>query len=137
MSPNPKAPRVIHVVAGILEDGEGRLLLAQRPPGAHLAGAWEFPGGKLEPGESVFDALRRELDEELDVRIDGPLQSILTVPWSDAHKRIRLEALRVPTWHGTPCAMEGQQLRWEFPQDIDALELAPADQPVLEALTLP
>ncbi|MEO8959795.1 MAG: NUDIX domain-containing protein, partial [Rudaea sp.] len=70
----------IHVVAGVLRDAHGNVLLAQRPQGKHLAGLWEFPGGKCEPGESPEAALRRELHEEIGIHA-GALQRLIAVPW--------------------------------------------------------
>ena len=72
----------MHVVAGVLVDASGRILIAQRPPGKHLAGMWEFPGGKLEPGESAEAALVRELDEELGIAVDrAAFEALIRVPW--------------------------------------------------------
>jgi 8-oxo-dGTP diphosphatase len=131
-----RARSVIEVAAAALVDAGGRVLLAQRPPGKHLAGMWEFPGGKCEQGESVEDALRRELDEELGVRAQA-FSPLIAFPWRYADKTIHLHAMRVETWRGEPVPREGQGLRWQRPRDIDPGELAPADRPVLTALRLP
>lgn len=127
----------LHVVAGILRDTRGRVLLAQRPPGRHLAGAWEFPGGKVEPGEHAAQALRRELLEELGIRISAAPAPLVTVPWRYPHVRLRLEALEVASWDGDPRGLEGQALRWSRPGDIDPQDLAPADRPILAVLLEP
>lgn len=129
--------QALHVVAGVVLDTAGRLLLAQRPQGKHLAGLWEFPGGKVEPGEDVFGALRRELAEELDIRIDSGLEPVIELPWSYGERRLRLQAWRVASWHGRPCGLEGQAWRWLAPGAIDPGMLAPADRAILCALRLP
>ncbi len=126
----------LHVVAGVMFDGDGRLLLAQRPPGKHLAGMWEFPGGKLEPGESSLAALRRELHEELGIDV-AHAAPMLRVPWRYDGRALLLEALRVEAWQGEVQSREGQALRWIAPMAIDTATLAPADRPILAALRLP
>lgn len=126
----------LHVVAGVIFDGAGRLLLAQRPPGKHLAGLWEFPGGKLEPGESPLAALRRELHEELGIDI-AQAAPMLRVPWRYDDKALLLEALRVEAWQGEVQSREGQALCWHVPSAVDAATLAPADRPILAASRLP
>lgn len=128
----------LYVVAGILVDDQQRVLLAQRPVGKHLAGAWEFPGGKVEPGESPAQALRRELHEELGIDIDpSSITRTHGVPWDYPGKALLLEALNVDHWSGEPHAREDQALRWMRPDAIDPQTLAPADRPILTALRLP
>lgn len=126
----------MHVMAGVLLDPAGRVLLAQRPPGKHLAGAWEFPGGKREPGESPEAALQRELFEELGIRVD-PGCPLIRIPWRYGERELLLDAWRLSRWHGTPRSMEGQALRWCAPDQADPALLAPADRPILQALRLP
>jgi 8-oxo-dGTP diphosphatase len=127
---------VLAVVAGVLFDADGRVLLAQRPEGKHLAGLWEFPGGKREPGESSLAALRRELEEELGIAIDDATP-LLGVPWRHDDTQLLLEALRVGGWQGEVRPREGQALRWIKPAVVDPRTLAPADRPILTALRLP
>jgi 8-oxo-dGTP diphosphatase len=126
----------MHVMAGVLIDPAGRVLLAQRPPGKHLAGAWEFPGGKREPGESPQAALQRELFEELGIRVD-PGRPLIRIPWRYGQRQLLLDAWLLSRWHGTPRSMEGQALRWCAPDQVDPALLAPADRPILQALRLP
>jgi 8-oxo-dGTP diphosphatase len=121
----------IHVVAGVLIDTSGRVLLAQRPAGKHLAGMWEFPGGKLEPGEGLHQALVRELREELGIEAE-PADLLLRVPWRHGDRCLQLDALHVVRWQGTPSSCEGQALQWVQPHRFDHAELAPADRPILE-----
>jgi 8-oxo-dGTP diphosphatase len=123
---------VIHVAAGVLVDGDGRLLLAERPVGKHLAGLWEFPGGKLEPGETVAEALARELDEELGIRVDAS-EPLIAVPWTYGDKALLLEARWVTAWTGEPTSLEGQGLQWLAVDAIDEAILAPADRAIFAA----
>ena len=127
---------MIEVAAGILTDAQGRVLLMQRLPGKHLAGLWEFPGGKIEPGETVTQALVRELEEELGVEVHGSTP-VISIPWDYAEKSVRLHALRITGWRGEPRAREGHPLRWVGLRDMDAAEMPAADAPILAALRLP
>lgn len=128
----------LRVAAGALVDADGHVLLAQRPPGKQLAGFWEFPGGKLEPGESSVEALRRELCEELAIAADDiDPQPLIEVPWQQGARALRLIVHRVRTWQGTPRACEGQTLAWRAPGAVDPASLAPADRHILQALRLP
>jgi mutator protein MutT len=123
----------MHVMAGVLLDAHGRVLLAQRPPGKHLAGLWEFPGGKREPGETPLAALRRELKEELGVEIE-PGSPLVCVPWRYGERELLLDAWWIARWLGTPAPLEGQALQWREPSLIDPELLTPADGPILQAL---
>ena len=123
----------MHVLAGILLDAQGRVLFAQRPVGKHLAGQWEFPGGKLEPGETPRQALVRELIEELGIVVLRA-EPLLVVPWRYGECDLMLDAWRVLQWDGTPVAAEGQALQWLRPAQMDVAILAAADRLVLTAL---
>ncbi|MBS0433249.1 MAG: Nudix family hydrolase [Proteobacteria bacterium] len=127
---------MIEVAAGVLGDARGRVLLMQRKPGTHLVGAWEFPGGKLEPGETVEQALARELREELGIEAHA-FAPLLSLPWRYPEKTIRLHALHVTEWRGAPQPREGHPLRWLSPGEMVASEMPPADRPVVTALRLP
>jgi 8-oxo-dGTP diphosphatase len=126
----------MHVMAGVMIDAGGRVLLAQRPPGKHLAGLWELPGGKLEMGEAPADGLVRELREELGVEaeIADPL---IQVPWRYGERSLLLDAWTVRRWQGDPMSLEGQALQWCEPGQVDPAMLSPADRPILRALQLP
>jgi 8-oxo-dGTP diphosphatase len=129
---------MMHVVAGVLVDGAGRILIAQRPPGKHLAGQWEFPGGKLEPGESAVAALERELQEELGIAVDAAsFEALIRIPWRYNDREMLLEAIVVGAWTGEPQALDASAIEWADPHHIDAARLAPADRPILEAARLP
>lgn len=133
----PRLPPM-HVMAGALRDADGRVLLAQRPPGKHLAGSWEFPGGKLEPGETPLVALARELREELGVEIDPAGCTPLTrVPWAYGERGLRLDVWQVTRWQGTPASLDNQALQWCEPMRVDPALLAPADRAILQTLRLP
>ncbi len=113
-----------------------RVLLAQRPPGKPYAGYWEFPGGKVEPGETLEAALARELAEELGIRIGQPCRWITRV-FEYPHALVRLNFFRVFAWEGEPHPHEGQVFSWQRPDAVEVTPLLPANFPVLRALTLP
>lgn len=126
----------IRVVAAVLHDGHGKVLIAERPAGKPLAGYWEFPGGKLEPGESTHAALSRELHEELgiDVLEARPLMQ-LRHTYPDRH--VELDVWRVLHYEGSIRAREGQALDWINPGALPDRKLLPADLPITSALRLP
>jgi len=126
----------VHVVAGVIRDAAGRVLVAERPAGKHLAGFWEFPGGKSDPGESPLDALRRELAEELGIRVESA-EPLIAVPWSYPGKDIVLDAWIVTAYSGEVHAREHEALRWVDPADLAKLSMPPADVPIVTALRLP
>ena len=120
----------VDVAVGVLLDGQGRFLLTTRPPGKVYAGWWEFPGGKLEAGESVEAALRRELHEELGISI-GAVQ-----PWNEtlmdyAHARVRLHFCKVREWRGRIEMREGQTMSWQS-LPVDVAPVLPGTLPVLD-----
>ncbi len=123
----------MNVVCGVITDGAGRILACQRPPGGHLAGMWEFPGGKIEPGETPAAALVRELREELGVQVEtGP--QLRAVDWDYGSRPFRLIPLRCRIIQGTPVLHEHSDCRWCDAETARTLPWAPADVPILEAL---
>ncbi|MGY3265916.1 Nudix family hydrolase [Lysobacter sp. HA35] len=130
------AKRSIHVVAGVIRDVRGRVLLARRTEGRDLAGLWEFPGGKREPGETPEQALVRELHEELgiDVRVGAPL---IRVPQQYPDKALVLDVRIVDAWTGAARGLEGQALAWVPLDKLSRYDMPPADRPVLAALLQP
>lgn len=126
-------PVVVEVAAGILVDPHGRVLLLQRLPGKHLAGLWEFPGGKLEPGETIERALARELREELGIEVVAS-EPLVSVPWHYPEKSVNLHAWRVTAWRGEPAAREGNPMRWVAVRALDPAEMPAADVVIVDAL---
>ena len=127
--------RLLLVVAAALVDGDGRVLVTQRPEGKALAGLWEFPGGKVEPGERPEDALIRELAEELGIVVTDTWLAPLTFAshgYPDMHLLMPLYACR--RWEGVVRSCEGQPLRWLHPRDLRGLSMPPADEPLIPAL---
>jgi len=126
----------VDVAVAVLIRSDGAVLLAQRPKSKIYPGFWEFPGGKVEPGEPVADALMREIREELGVEIE------LAYPWitrayTYPHARVRLHFYRVYVWRGEPRALEHTAVVWERPEAIRVAPLLPANGPVLRGLQLP
>jgi mutator protein MutT len=126
----------IHVVAAALIDARRRVLIAQRPAGKPLAGAWEFPGGKLEPGEAPVQGLARELREEIGVTI-GPPRPLLRLRHSYPFGEVLLDVWVVRRYRGRPRGRDGQALRWCDRAALAAADLLPTDRPILAALRLP
>ncbi len=136
MSPRPVSEREIAVAAAVIERPDGRFLLAQRPEGKVYSGFWEFPGGKVEPGESVAHALKRELLEELGVEVLSAYPWITRV-YQYPHGTVRLHFHRVVEWRGDPHPHEGQTLAWQRHGALDVSPMLPANAPILKALSLP
>jgi len=127
--------RLLLVAAAALIDSEGRVLLQQRPANKMLAGAWEFPGGKVEAGETPEAGLVRELKEELAIDVAATDLEPLTFAshaYETMHVLIPLFLCR--NWRGTPAPIEGQALGWMRPQDMRGLAMPPADLPLVEFL---
>ena len=126
----------VEVVAAVIERPDGSFLLAQRPAGKVYAGYWEFPGGKVEPGEPMAAALARELYEELGIEV------VRAHPWivrnyNYEHAAVRLNFFRVRAWRGEMHGREAQQFAWQRVTDMSVAPLLPANAPVLRALELP
>lgn len=128
--------RQVEVVAGVIRDARGRVLLARRTEGRDLAGLWEFPGGKHEPGESAEDALARELHEELGIEVEIGT-ALINVPQRYPDKRLRLDVRNIAAWRGHARGREGQALVWVPPQKLPSYSMPPADRPVVAALLQP
>ena len=130
VDPTVATPRTpVDVAVGVLVDGQGRFLLTSRPAGKVYAGYWEFPGGKLEVGESVEQALRRELQEELGITI-GPAQPWQVEIMDYPHARVRLHFCKVFSWHGDFEMREGQSMAWQT-LPVQVQPVLPGTLPVL------
>ena len=127
---------IVEVVAAVIERPDGRFLLAQRPAGKVYGGWWEFPGGKLEPGEPAERALSRELHEELGIDVRTAYPWITRVHVYE-HATVRLNFFRVSAWTGEPHGRENQALLWQRIDAPMAEPMLPANAPVLASLALP
>ncbi|HTD92101.1 MAG TPA: Nudix family hydrolase [Burkholderiales bacterium] len=132
----PEERRRIEVAAAVIHDAAGRFLLAQRPPGKAFEGYWEFPGGKVEPGESAAAAIRRELYEELGIEVDAVFPW-LTRDFEYPHASVRLRFFRIYHWRGEPHGREGQRFAWQTSRALNVAPILPANGPILRALDLP
>ncbi|PXX42859.1 Nudix family hydrolase [Aquitalea magnusonii] len=128
--------KIIEVVAGVLMRPDGSFMLGSRPQGKPYAGYWEFPGGKVEPGESALQALVRELQEEMAITVTH------ATPWLSRlhhyeHASVHLRFFRVWDWQGEPQPQEGQQFAWQPPGPSSVEPMLPANGPILKSLQLP
>ena len=128
------APRPrLRVVAGILRDRHGRILISRRQAGKHGAGRWEFPGGKIAPGEEPLAALRRELAEEIGIEVVSA-SPFMALEHDYPERSVALDFRLVSDWRGTVRALERQELAWASAAELFAYDILEADAPVLEAL---
>lgn len=127
-------PLIIDVVGGLVRDGQGRYLITQRRRGSHLEGLWEFPGGKIEAGESPEAALRRELTEELGATfVVGKLFE--TVHWEYPDREVLLRFYDCRVESGVVEPREGQAMEWVRPGDLTRYQFPPADRELIARLT--
>ncbi len=127
--------KVVLVAACALIDGEGRVLMAERPEGKELAGLWEFPGGKVEGGERPEQALVRELREELGIEVDpGALEPFMFASHGYERFHLLMPLYLCRDWNGVAAPMEGQRISWTAIAALDSLPMPPADVPLVEAL---
>lgn len=126
---------ILLVVACALVDADRRVLIAQRPEGKHMAGMWEFPGGKIEPGETPEAALIRELREELGIETkEACLAPVSFASHSYEHMHLLMPLYACRRWQGTPTASEHKALKWVRPQALRDYPMPPADEPLIAAL---
>jgi 8-oxo-dGTP diphosphatase len=126
-------PNLVEVVAALIRDEEGRYLITQRRKGSHLAGLWEFPGGKREAGESLEEALERELAEELSARF-GVGERVETVRWEYPERTIVIHFYRCRLESGTIEPREDQAMAWVAPERLSDFDFPPADRDLITRL---
>jgi 8-oxo-dGTP diphosphatase len=134
-SPGKPPKNDLVVIAAALVDRDGRLLVQQRPEGLSMAGLWEFPGGKVEPGETPEQALIRELAEELGIDVEQACLApacFASDMLGDRHLLLLLYVCR--KWRGTPVAHHASALRWVRPVELHGLAMPPADKPLIGLL---
>lgn len=130
------AEPVVHVAVGVLEDLTGRILLARRHADTHQGNLWEFPGGKLEAGETAASALKRELQEELGIRVTGH-RPLIQVRHAYPDRNVLLDVHWVTDWQGVVTAIEGQPLAWVQKNQLVDYPMPQADLPLVKAIQLP
>lgn len=128
-----KIMKQLQVAVGIIRDAQQRIFLTQRAADSHMANKWEFAGGKLEPGESAGEALKRELNEEVGIEVTG-YQPYTTVEHSFNDRHVTLHFFLVEQWQGEPYGREGQPQRWVAQSELDAAEFSPANAEVIARL---
>ena len=129
------ADDALDVVAGVVFNDRGDVLVNQRSHPAQFAGKWEFPGGKIESGETIVEALRRELIEEVGIKIASSTP-LITVTHDYSHRRVRLHVQEVTEYTGIPRGMEGQSIRWVPWGELHDIDFLDANEPILDAVLL-
>ncbi|MBP8925650.1 MAG: 8-oxo-dGTP diphosphatase MutT [Pseudomonadales bacterium] len=137
MNPAPlPSPPLLRVAVGVVINARDEVLITRRHAHLHQGGLWEFPGGKIHAHESSHDALRRELAEELAIRVEAA-EPLLTIDHDYPDRSVRLEVWRVSAFSGTPSALEGQPMKWQSVTALDELCFPAANVPIIEALRCP
>ncbi len=132
---DPAAALQLHIAVGVIRDRQGRILISKRRAGTPGAGLWEFPGGKCETGETIRDALHRELLEELGIEIGLP-RPLIRIRHAYPDRQVLLDTWLVEEWQGKAQGLEGQQIEWVAAEDLPAKPLLPANQPLTNAARL-
>ncbi|MGA7593627.1 MAG: Nudix family hydrolase [Gallionella sp.] len=136
MNTSTEKTKIVEVAAAVLQRPDGTFLLAQRPPDKIWAGYWEFPGGKIEHGETPYHALVRELREELGITVTTAYPWLTRV-YAYPHATVRLHFFRVTAWGGELHPHEGQQFSWQHVHEVTVAPVLPANGPILRSLSLP
>jgi 8-oxo-dGTP diphosphatase len=131
-----KLSSAVHVAVGVIRDSAGNILITRRPDHAHQGGLWEFPGGKLEPGETVAEALARELYEEVGIQVERT-RPLIEIRHDYGDRQVLLDVWDVNAYSGQETACEGQAMRWVSPQQLDELHFPAANLPIIRAAQLP
>jgi len=124
----------LHVAVGVIVDEDDNILISLRAQKSHQGGLWEFPGGKVEPGESVQNGLARELFEELGIHI-GQVSPLLEIHHDYGDKAVFLDVWMVKSFQGVAQGREGQPLQWVKPSELFGLEFPAANAPIVEAVS--
>lgn len=128
--------KLVHVAVGVIEDKHGNIFIAQRAADAHQGGLWEFPGGKLESGETTPHALQRELHEELAIDVQH-CEPLIQIRHHYPDKSVLLDVYRVTEFSGSPIGNEGQPVRWVHKSDLVNYQFPAANKPIVKAIALP
>ncbi|MDH5179842.1 MAG: Nudix family hydrolase [Gammaproteobacteria bacterium] len=128
--------QVVHVAVGVIENERGEILIAKRADHLHQGGLWEFPGGKVEHGETVLTALQRELDEELALHVTAT-HPLIRIPYHYPDKQVLLDVHRVTDWHGDAHGREGQEIVWVNIDHLNDYTFPAANRPIIKAVQLP
>lgn len=127
----------LHIAVGVVSNRTGdSVLIARRRPGSNQGGLWEFPGGKRHPGEGRLEAVRRELDEEIGIRVDAA-RPLLCFDYDYPGRPVTLDVWAIDAWGGTPRGREGQPIRWVNPEELDPAQFPAANHRIIKAVTLP
>lgn len=128
--------KIVQVAVGVVQNAQGDILIARRPDTAHQGGLWEFPGGKVDPGETLDKAFTRELLEELAIEVHGS-SPLIEIHHDYPDKSVWLEVRRITRFSGEPKGNEGQPVRWVSPSDLPRFDFPAANRPIVNALRLP
>jgi len=128
--------KYLHVAVGVIENGRGEILIAKRPDSVHQGGLWEFPGGKVEVGETIQSALSRELKEELAIQVERS-QPLIQIRHDYSDKSVLLDVRRVTRFSGVALGNEGQPIAWVKPEHLSQYQFPSANKPIITAISLP
>lgn len=128
--------QALHVAVGVIRDANGNVLITRRPKHVHQGGLWEFPGGKVEAGETVSQALRRELHEELGLEIEASTP-LIQIDHEYPERRVLLDVWEIDRFSGTPHGREGQAMQWVASQQLKSYDFPAANRPIINATLLP
>ena len=123
----------LHVAVGVITDDRGRVLISRRAEDSHQGGLWEFPGGKVEPGESLADALARELREELDIEVRRS-EPLIEIRHDYSDKAVLLDVHVVRDFGGNPSGLENQPLAWVSLENLRDYQFPAANKPIISAV---
>lgn len=126
----------LHIAVAVISDSAGNILISERKPDCAYAGQWEFPGGKVEEGETVELALRREISEELGLKVSSA-RPLIGIRHEYPDRKVWLDTWRVTMWSGEACALEGQRFDWVTPGALDDYPMLAANRPIVRASQLP